>query len=198
MGVAVGGASAFILEEEDFVGCMNAGRLPPFLGELLLFDVLPVDLLDPNSGLGGVERKLAERSARGFDEAAERGVVRLVPPARLLPEFDRERFSLELPESPRFTLTEEFGVDPGDLRSDPLEPLLFLPLLSVVVRERTCAGARGRLVLLLLLVIRAEDFGPGMGPRLKEPSLDCLLREPVERVESARERGRVGVIPPEL
>lgn len=125
IGVVDGAASpAFPLEEEDVVGLIKAGRFPPLRGELLLLTVLPVDLLGPNSGLGGDERKLADLSTSGLDgEGVDRGVGRIVPPALLFPELERDRFSFELPESPRFTFTDEFGVDPGDLRSDPLEPL---------------------------------------------------------------------------
>lgn len=57
----------------------------------------------------------------------------VVPPALLFPELERDKFSLELPESPRLTLTDD-NVDPGVLRSDPLVLRLRL---SAVLRERT-------------------------------------------------------------
>lgn len=197
-----GASPALTFDEEDVVGRMKAGRFPPFLVDAGLPAGVPTGLrrLCVPSGFGGDDRKLAERSARGLElEAAdERAVEREVPPTRLLPEFERERFSLELPESPRFTLTEDVGVEPGDLRREVLEPLMFRWRDSAEVSERTCAGASGRLTLALLLAEGAAALVTLAVPRRREPSLDCLLSDPVERVESARESERVGVAPPEL
>ena len=160
------------------VGLMKAGRAPPFLAGVVLPLVVGVDLRCAPPGLGG-----AAVLAVPWVEAGG---------ARLFPEEERLRFSLLLPESPRRTLA-------------PLLPVMLerlppagLAWLSAAARGLTCAGARGRLVRN-----EEDDPMPAPGrddgraaPCLKDPSLDCLLSEPVERAESARERGRAGVAPP--
>lgn len=57
---------ALTLEEDEVVGLIKAGIFP-FLAEVLLKE-LPADFRGPNSGLGGDERKLEDRSTKGFEE----------------------------------------------------------------------------------------------------------------------------------
>lgn len=167
----LGGPSPPPLEEDAVVGRMKAGRAPPFLAGALVFLAVPGDLRCVAEGLGGA------------------AVLAGPGGARLFPEEERLRFSLLLPESPRRTLAPL----PPAARERPLPA--GRARLSAAARGLTCAGASGRLVR------EEEGTGPGReaeraAPCRREPSLDCLLREPVERAESARERGRAGVTPP--
>lgn len=111
--------------EEAVVGLIKAGTDFPLVGLLLLVVVLPVDLLllavvlpvdflEPiGSCLGGEDRKLDAL----FTKGAFKGVVLVVIfrtvlllPALLFPELERDKFSFELPESPRLTFAVELGV----------------------------------------------------------------------------------------
>jgi len=221
-----------VFPEEAVVGLMKAGTDLPRAELLLLVVVLPVDFLIPtDSCLGGEDRKLEDLSTRGAFEVAVRVVVLrtvLLLPALLFPELERDKFSFELPESPRFTLTVELGVLLCVLASDLFELLKLRVRLSEDWTDLGWDGARGLLLGLFReleagdgRVLTVDDLvGPTMGgaradcdlrtfvvvvvrpadPSLRrpDPSLDCLLRDPVERKESVRESGREGVTGPEL
>lgn len=122
--------------EEAVVGLMKAGTDLPLAGLLLLVVVLllPVDLLTPTeSCLGGEDRKLEDLSTRGAFAVVVRGAelrTVLLLPALLLPELERDKFSFELPESPRLTLTAELDVLPCVLVSDLFELLKLRVRLS--------------------------------------------------------------------
>ena len=148
---------------EEVVGLMKAGTAP----------TLALLARAEAGGAASLGWRLLDRPAA--PGLAARGVE--VLPTRLLLELDLERFSLELPESPRLMrmleAAEGRGASPG----------------------RSWVGARGRLAEVLLMA-GVEAF-----TRLDDPameSLEFLLTEALERVESVRDRGRVGVAPPEL
>lgn len=186
-------------ELEAVVGLMKAGRVWLERGAPLeLDDINGVLLVKLPIGcrvevLDGAEREpednLSDRGILSLEHDTDGLGVTLVVLERLLPEFDLDRFSFELPESPRLTLIELLGA--------LLDARCWAMLRELRVADFVCSGARGRLGVLLNLDVEAFD-ALLTGTFLKDPSLDCLLSEPTERTESFLDTGLEGTPPLEV
>jgi len=175
------------LELEAVVGRMKAGNVLLDRGVIPApeeFGVLRVKLpIVLNVDLTDGDLVLESLSYVESLDVEFRGVI--LPEAVLLfPELERDKFSFELPESPRFTFTELYGMV---LEVDCLWLAKFLLLR---VDALCCVGASG-LLAIPLLRRKAEAFDALLvGTLRSELSLDCLVREPTDRRELFRDTGR--------